>query len=99
MRHGKQTAHLTTLMRQTACGNQSAFVKLFEATSPSVYGMAMAELADPALAEDVTSDIYLEPWRTARRFDGSRRDVSAWIEHIAIRHVTRRSCDTRRARE
>jgi RNA polymerase sigma-70 factor (ECF subfamily) len=77
-------------MTETGDGNQSAFLRLFDATASWVYGMAMTVLADAAAAEDAASDVYLELWRTARRFEASGRDASVWIEQLTIRQLARR---------
>jgi RNA polymerase sigma-70 factor (ECF subfamily) len=78
-------------MSQIANGDESAFTQFFDATAVVFYGMALSVLGDASEAEDVTRNVYLELWRTAPRFDSSIRDTSAWIEHVAIRHVIARA--------
>jgi RNA polymerase sigma-70 factor (ECF subfamily) len=48
----------------------------------AVYRFVLRRLRDKALAEDVTSEVFLDVWRHAGRYEG-RSAVSTWILAIA----------------
>ena len=62
-----------------ADGDRDALGALYDATSPLVYSLALRIVANPADAEEVTLDVYLQVWRDARRFDAARGGVMAWL--------------------
>ena len=55
---------------------------LFSKHHVAVYRFVLQRLRDHALAEDVTSDVFLDVWRQAGRFEG-RSAVLTWILAIA----------------
>jgi RNA polymerase sigma-70 factor, ECF subfamily len=57
---------------------------LFSKHHVAVYRFVLQRLRDKALAEDVTSDVFLDIWRYAGRFEG-RSTVLTWILAIARR--------------
>lgn len=57
-----------------------AFVRRFQGR---VYGVALAVLGDPALAEDVGQQAFERAWRHAALFDARRGAVSTWLTAIA----------------
>jgi len=70
------------LMRRIASGDKAAMHMLFSNHYVSVYRFVLHRLRDKALAEDVTSEVFLEVWRQADRFKG-RSTVLTWILAIA----------------
>lgn len=80
---------VTALLRRTARQDRQAFAALYDATSARVYALACGMARDPEHAERVTQEAYLTVWRTAPRFDPSRRSGLAWI--LAIVHGVARS--------
>jgi RNA polymerase sigma-70 factor (ECF subfamily) len=76
---------LAELLRQSARGDEGSFAKLYDATASRVHGLALRVVRDPAQAEEVTQEAYLEIWRTASRFDASRGSALAWLMTIAHR--------------
>ena len=56
---------LGELLRLSSRGDQGAFAALYDATSRRAYGLALRVVRDPAQAEEVTQEAYLEVWRTA----------------------------------
>jgi RNA polymerase sigma-70 factor (ECF subfamily) len=82
---GVVEASLTTLLQQSAAGDRDAFMELYDATSPRVYGVALRTLRSPVAAEKTTSAAYLELWRTARSFNPDRWRPMAWITVILHR--------------
>ena len=70
------------LMRRIAAGDRTAMHMLFSKHYVSVYRFVLPRLRDKTLAEDVTSEVFLEIWRQAGRFEG-RSAVLTWILAIA----------------
>ena len=57
-----------------------AFVRRFQ---KHVFGVALAVLGDPSLAEDVAQQTFVRAWQAAHRFDSSRGSVRTWLTTIA----------------
>jgi RNA polymerase sigma-70 factor, ECF subfamily len=73
------------LMGHVALGDRQAFEKLYDEVSSAVYGLARKVVRDPARAEDVTQEVFLEIWRKAARFDRKLGKGKTWIMTIAHR--------------
>jgi RNA polymerase sigma-70 factor, ECF subfamily len=69
-------------MRASAAGDQAGFTKFYDATQRQVYGLLMRMLKNPASAEEVMLDVYLQVWRQAASYDTSRGSVLAWLMTI-----------------
>jgi len=76
---------LAELLRRSARGDQHAFAELYDLTSSRVFGLAVRVVRDPAQAEEVTQEAYLEVWRTASRFDQDRGSALSWLMTICHR--------------
>jgi RNA polymerase sigma-70 factor, ECF subfamily len=70
------------VMRRVAAADRSAMHILFSRHHVAVYRFVLQRLQDKALAEDITSEVFLDLWRHAARFQG-RSTVLAWILAIA----------------
>jgi RNA polymerase sigma-70 factor (ECF subfamily) len=70
------------LIREIANGNQLAMRTLFVRHQVRVYRFILRILRDRSLAEDVVSEVFLDVWRRADRFEG-RSAVSTWLLSIA----------------
>lgn len=57
-----------------------AFVRRFQRP---VFGVALAVLGDPVLAEDVAQQTFERAWRRASSFDAARGSVRTWLTTIA----------------
>lgn len=82
---GAASPDLAALLRLSARGDQAAFATLYDAMSARVYGLLLRVVRDPAQAEEVTQEAFLEIWRTASRFDPSRGSAVAWMLTITHR--------------
>ena len=60
-----------------------AFARIYDETSERVYGVVLRVVRDPAQAEEVTQEVYLEIWRQAERYDPARGSAIAWVMTIA----------------
>ena len=89
------------LLQRAAGGDEAAYAALYDLTSARVYGVARRVLRNPAQAEEVAQEVYLEIWRTGSRFVPERGSALSWILVIAHRRAVDRvrSEESRVARE
>ena len=71
-----------TLVARIARGDQFAMRTLFARHQVLVYRFVLRLVRDEALAEDVLSEVFLDVWRQAGRFE-ARSSVSTWLLAIA----------------
>lgn len=83
-------AHLADLLKRSARGDQAAFAELYDATSARAYGLALRVVRDPAQAEEVAQEAFLEVWRTASRFDATKGSAVGWLLTIVHRKAVDR---------
>lgn len=88
-------ARLASLMQLSSRGDEAAFAELYDATSSRAYGLALRVVRNPALAEEVLQEAYLDAWRTSSRFDPARGSAIGWLLTI----VHRKSVDRVRSAE
>lgn len=74
--HDRKLTQLITRIKQ---GDESAFAAFYELTFLRIYRLALFVLNDPAIAEEVTLDVYLQIWQQANQFDPSRGKPMAWV--------------------
>lgn len=67
------------LLVRIAAGEHTAVADLYDASAARVYALARHLTRDAALAEDVVSDVYLQAWQQAGRYDAARGGVLAWL--------------------
>ena len=91
----RKTAILPALVARIARGEETALSELYDATSRLVYGLVLRIVHDPATAEEVTLEVYLQAWRTAKNYESDRGSVTAWLA-IAARS---RALDWMRSRQ
>lgn len=70
------------LIRRVATQDRNAMHVLFLRHHLGVYRFVLQHLRDKALAEDITSEVFLDIWRHAGRFE-ARSTVRTWILAIA----------------
>src|ERR687898_464438 len=76
---------LAELLRLSGRGDEAAFAKLYDAAAARAYGLAVRVVRDPAQAEEVTQEAFLEIWRTSGRFDPDRGSALGWMLTIVHR--------------
>src|SRR2546427_9087920 len=70
------------LIRRIAGGDQLAMQTLFVRHRVALYRWLLRLVRDEALAEDLLSDVFLDVWRQAAKFE-ARSSVSTWLLAIA----------------
>lgn len=83
----ESSPELEPLMRKVALGDRDAFAAVFDALSGAVYGVALRVARDPALAEEIAQETFLDVWRRATRYDPARASVRTWVTTIAHRRA------------
>jgi RNA polymerase sigma-70 factor (ECF subfamily) len=78
------------LLARVAAGDRAAFAQLYDATASRLFGLARRLLVDPAQAEEVTQEVYLEIWQTATRYEPGRGSAIAWMLTLAHRRAVDR---------
>ena len=77
-------------LARVATGDRQAFAELYDSTSARIYGLVKRLLVDPAQAEEVTQEIYLEIWQTATRYQQERGSAMSWMLTMAHRRAVDR---------
>jgi RNA polymerase sigma-70 factor (ECF subfamily) len=71
------------LIAKTARGDQEAFSRLYDQSSPQIYGLILRMINDPQVAEEVTMDVYAQVWKQAQSYDVNRGTPMGWLVAIA----------------
>lgn len=82
------------LVRRIVRGDESAMTALFDRYGGPQFAFAHKILGDPAEAEEVVLEAFMQVWSHASRFDASRGSVGAWFTMM----VRSRALDRVRAR-
>ena len=83
----RDAVDLSDLLLQVARGDESAFAALYDELGPAVYGLARRVIRDPARAEEVAQEVFLQVWQTAARFDPERGRAKSWVLTLAHRRA------------
>ncbi|HEX2026577.1 MAG TPA: ECF RNA polymerase sigma factor SigK [Nitriliruptorales bacterium] len=78
------------LMRAVARGDQEAFAVLYDRYADRVFGLIRKVLRDPSQSEEVAQEVFVEIWRTARRYDPDKGAVATWFMTLAHRRAVDR---------
>lgn len=87
---GASPPDLTALLKRAGRGDEGAFAELYDATAPRAFGLAVRVVRDPAQAEEVTQEAFLEAWRHAGRFDPAKGSATAWLMTLVHRKAVDR---------
>src|SRR6266568_8322913 len=77
-----ETSSDEMLIRRIAGGDQLAMRTLFGRHRVALYRWLLRLVRDETLAEDLLSDVFLDVWRQAAKFE-ARSSVSTWLLAIA----------------
>jgi RNA polymerase sigma-70 factor (ECF subfamily) len=87
-------------LQRVRAGDESALSELYDRYIGLVFPVAVRIVGDPAEAEDVMQDVWLQVWRRADSYDASRGAFAAWLITItrsrALDLVRGRSARARR---
>src|SRR6202034_326625 len=64
-------------------GGESAMASLFDRYSKVVYSVALRVLRDPAAAEDVLQEVFMQIWRNPDSFVATRGSLGGWLAVVA----------------
>jgi RNA polymerase sigma-70 factor (ECF subfamily) len=81
---------LAELLSRCARGDEHAFADLYDATARRVHGLVLRVVRDPAQAEEVTQEVYLQAWRTSARYDEQKGSAMSWLMTLAHRRAVDR---------
>jgi len=84
-----------TLLALVQRGDEAAMASLFDRYSKVVYSVALRVLRDPASAEDVLQEIFMQVWRNPDSFTATRGSLGGWLAVVS----RNRSIDTLRRRK
>ena len=70
------------LLRSISAGDKHAMQTLFARHNVRVFRFLLRFVADRSAAEDLVSEVFLDVWRQAGRFEG-RSQVTTWLLAIA----------------
>jgi RNA polymerase sigma-70 factor (ECF subfamily) len=71
------------LVRRLLLRDVSAFEELYDRHSRLVYALVLRILQQAATAEEVVQDVFLQLWRNASHYDGSRGPFVPWLLTMA----------------
>jgi RNA polymerase sigma-70 factor (ECF subfamily) len=77
-----ETSSDEMLVERIAGGDKLAMQVLFARHRTAIYRWLLRFVGDETVAEDLLSDVFLDVWRQAGRFEG-RAAVSTWLLSIA----------------
>ncbi|MDT0184640.1 ECF RNA polymerase sigma factor SigK [Microbacterium sp. ARD31] len=81
---------LAELLQRSARGDEAAFAAFYDATSARAYGLALRVVRNPAHAEEVAQEAYLDAWRSSARYDAARGSAAGWFLTIVHRKAVDR---------
>lgn len=73
-------AALLALVRR---GDEYAMASLFDRYSKIVYSVALRVLRDPAAAEDVLQEVFMQIWRNPDGFVATRGSLGGWLAVVS----------------
>ena len=77
----------TELLARAERGEADAFGVLFERHGPAVLQFCFRRTADAALAEDLTSIVFLEAWRKRGKLELFQESARPWLFGVALNVV------------
>ena len=72
-----------TLLAMVQRGDEQAMASLFDRYSKVVYSVALRVLRDPASAEDVLQEIFMQIWRSPDGFIATRGSLGGWLAVVS----------------
>ncbi len=72
-----------TLLGLVRRGDEQAMASLFDRYSKVVYSVALRVLRDPASAEDVLQEVFMQIWRSPDGFIATRGSLGGWLAVVS----------------
>jgi RNA polymerase sigma-70 factor, ECF subfamily len=94
--HDRRAAEMR-LVRAAQQGDLLAFERLYRDNERKVFGLCFRLSSDPALAEELTQDVFVRAWRKLSSFRGDSA-FSSWLYPLTV-NVARSEHRSRRRRE
>ncbi len=82
----------SSLLALVQTGDEHAMASLYDRYSKLVYSVALRVLRDPAAAEDVLQEVFMQIWRNPDSFTAARGSLGGWLAIVS----RNRSIDTLR---
>jgi RNA polymerase sigma-70 factor (ECF subfamily) len=94
----QDTEDLSRLIAAVALRDQSAYRRLYDATSAKLFGIAIRIVRDQGRAEEVLQDTFVNVWNSAASYNGSLSAPMTWLITIvrnrALDYIRRVDHDT-----
>jgi RNA polymerase sigma-70 factor (ECF subfamily) len=88
------------LLAAASNGSVDSLAQLYDRYAPLLLGVARRLLPDPAAAEDLVHDVFLEAWRNADSYVAQRGSVRTWLlVRLRSRALDRLRADQVRSRK
>ena len=71
------------LLAQVQRGDEASMAALFDRYSKVVYSVALRVLRDPAAAEDVLQEVFMQIWRNPDSFVATRGSLGGWLAVVS----------------
>jgi len=78
------------LLRSMLAGDEEALALLYRRRQAGVFRFALQMCGSPAVAEDITQEVFMFLMRQGRAFDPTRGSVNAFLMGVARNYVLRR---------
>ena len=75
------------LMIDVQQGHQAALSALYDRYVNRVYGMALQKLTNPAEAEDITHDVFVNLWQRSSTFQPAKSSLTSWLLTVAHNRI------------
>ena len=72
-----------TLLALVKRGDEYAMASLFDRYSKVVYSVALRVLRDPASAEDILQEVFMQLWRSPDSFIATRGSLGGWLAVVS----------------
>jgi len=72
-----------SLIARAKNGDEAAISQLYRQHAPGIYGYVASRVHDPALADDLTSEVFLHALEGLGQFEYRGIAISAWLYRIA----------------
>ena len=74
---------LQALLRRVAVRDEQALGSFYDRTLSRIYGLILRVVRNPADAEEVVGDLYLQVWERAGDYQPGRGPAIAWLKTLA----------------